>query len=407
MPILFPCRRPLREHAARSPDEIISTDPESDTLAGTATPDPDGLLADAGFRRRLRQRLLRWFDRHRRDLPWRHGRDPYRIWVSEIMLQQTQAVTVARHFGPFLEAFPTIAALASADEQAVLRLWEGLGYYRRARDLHRAAQVLAERHGGRFPDDAQALGDVPGIGRYTLGAVLSQAFDRRLPILEVNSRRVLSRLFGVRGEVTRGPAQRWLWHVAEEILPRRRVGDFNQSLMELGALVCTPARPRCSLCPIAADCAAFRRGLQDTVPARSAAPAPVHVREAAVVVSRQGRVLLVQRPSHGRWANLWEFPHGELLPDETHEAAVARLLPALTGIRGSVGPELMMVRHTIMHYRVTVVCFESRHRAGRFLAGAYQDGRWLLPNQLSAYPVSMPQRRLAQALTTSRQQRLF
>src|SRR5262249_26591429 len=197
------------------------------------------------LRRWLRRRLLHWFGRHRRDLPWRRTRDPYAIWVSEVMLQQTQVATVIPFFERFCRSFPTLAALAAADEQDVLRHWEGLGYYRRARALHRAAQVLAAHHDGTFPNDPDIVRRLPGIGRYTLGAVLSQAFDRRLPILEANSLRVLCRLFGVRADPRSGPTRRLLWRLAEELLPPRRVGDFNQALMELAALVSSPSSPRC------------------------------------------------------------------------------------------------------------------------------------------------------------------
>src|SRR5437764_9937338 len=203
----------------------------------------------------IRRRLLAWFDRHRRDLPWRRDRDPYRVWVSEVMLQQTTVAAVVPYFQRFLAAFPTVTALAAADEQDVLRLWEGLGYYRRARHLHRAARLLAAR-GGSFPRDPARLRGVPGMGRYTANAVLSQAFDRRLPILEANSQRVLCRLFGRTEDPRRGPLRRWLWRAAEEVLPRKRVGEFNQALMELGALVCTPQAPRCGGCPLRTKCRA-------------------------------------------------------------------------------------------------------------------------------------------------------
>ena len=219
--------------------------------------------------RRLPRRLLAWFARHRRDFPWRRDRDPYRIWVSEVMLQQTQAATVVPYFERFLQAFPTLAHLAAAEEQDVLRLWEGLGYYRRARDLLRTARLLAATNEGRFPDDLVGLHGLPGLGRYTRNAVLSQAFDLRLPILEANSVRVLARLFGRTGDPRSGPEQRWLWAAAESLLPSRRVGDFNQALMELGALVCTPTAPRCGECPLAADCAARRLGLQAVIPERA------------------------------------------------------------------------------------------------------------------------------------------
>ncbi len=202
--------------------------------------------------------LLRWFDRHARNLPWRRTRDPYAIWISEVMLQQTQVATVIPYFERFLNAFPSLSALAAADEQHVLRLWEGLGYYRRARNLHQAAQLLHAEHAERFPDDADVLRRLPGFGRYTANAVLSQAFDRRLPILEANSRRVLCRLFGVRDDPQEAAVQARLWTAAEALLPVKRVGAFNQALMELGALVCTPARPQCSRCPLSRQCQARR-----------------------------------------------------------------------------------------------------------------------------------------------------
>src|SRR5262245_25283601 len=191
------------------------------------------------------------------------------------MLQQTQVATVVPYFERFLHRFPTLEALAAADEQEVLRLWEGLGYYRRARDLHGAARHLAGRHEAQVPDDPAAFGSLPGVGRYILGAVLSQAFDRRLPILEANSERVLCRLFGQQEDPRRGPVCSWLWQVAEALLPARRVGDFNQALMELGALVCTPATPRCDACPLAADCTARRLALQSVIPFRAKPPAPI------------------------------------------------------------------------------------------------------------------------------------
>ena len=369
------------------------------------TPDP---LRDRQARARLRRALRRWYVRHRRDLPWRHDRDPYRIWVSEVMLQQTQVAAVVPYFQRFLQAFPTLADLAAADVQEVLRLWEGLGYYRRARDLHRAARQIVAEHGGRLPRDPALLGRLPGVGRYMVGAVLSQAFDQRLPIVEANSQRVLCRLFGQRSDPRRGPTQRWLWQAAAALLPRRHVGEFNQALMELGALVCTPAAPRCPACPLRRQCAAHRLGLQEEIPARPAPPRIEEVREAAAVVRRGRSVLLVQRPEPGRWAGMWEFPHGPLGDGETHEEALARLLPALTGLSANLGPELATIRHGITRFRITLVCFEAQYRSGKFHSSFYRQGRWVAPAELERYPFSVPQRRLATIfLDANRQRHLF
>jgi len=376
---------------------------EHPTEGGAPPPVPLG-PAD---RRRAARRLLAWFARHGRDLPWRRTRDPYAIWVSEVMLQQTQVATVIPYFERFLHAFPTLRDLAAAEEQEVLKLWEGLGYYRRARDLHRAARLLAASHNGQIPDDADVFRALPGVGRYTAGAVLSQAFDRRLPILEANSLRVLCRLLGLRHDPRSGQAQRQLWRAAEDLLPARAAGQFNQALMELGALVCTLRSPGCAACPLTDVCAARVLNLQQEIPAKPTAPSTVAVREAAVVVRRKARVLLVQRPAQGRWAGMWEFPHGPLGEQETHEQAAARLLREATGLEADLGGELLTLKHGITRFRITLVCFEAAHRKGSFRPGLYVRGEWVKPQQLATYPVSSPQRRLAQSLLRPRQPRLF
>ncbi len=373
--------------------------------SASAAPTDHPVSAAASLRKRLAQRLLDWFARERRDLPWRRDRDPYRIWVSEVMLQQTQAATVVPYFERFLQAFPTLTDLAAATEQDVLRLWEGLGYYRRARDLLRTARLLASTNGGRFPDEPAVLHGMPGLGRYTRNAVLSQAFDLRLPILEANSVRVLTRLFGRTGDPRRGPEQRWLWAAAETLLPLRRAGDFNQALMELGALVCTPKSPRCDECPLAKGCVARRLGLQAVIPARAPAPELALVREAAVVVCRGEQVLLLQRPPDGRWASLWEFPHAPLLEGEASDEAAARLLHELTGLQGRLVSEIITLRHGVTRFRITLVCFEAEYLSGEFRSDFYQQAVWLTPAELGAYPVSSPQRRLAKILADDKKQR--
>src|SRR5262245_49970721 len=287
------------------------------------------ILHDAVVRAQARRRLLAWFDRHARDLPWRRRRDPYAVWISEVMLQQTQVATVVGYFPRFLEEFPDVETLAAADERDVLRVWEGLGYYRRARALHQAARRLCADCAGRIPDDPEILMGLPGLGRYTVNAILSQAYERRLPILETNSRRVLCRLLGERGDPAAAPVQARLWSAAAALLPRRRVGAFNQALMELGALVCTADRPDCGRCPLSSHCAARLLGAQSAIP-RAPKRLPIEeVREVAVAVWRRRRMLLVQRPEGGRWAGMWELPRRAIAAGATPEAVAQELLAEL------------------------------------------------------------------------------
>jgi A/G-specific adenine glycosylase len=357
----------------------------------------------------VRTRLLNWFDAHKRDLPWRADRDPYRIWVSEVMLQQTTVAAVVPYFRRFLAALPTVAALAAADEQQVLRLWEGLGYYRRARHLHAAAKQLQNDHGGKLPDDPAVWAGLPGVGRYILGAVLSQAFDRRLPVVEANSLRVLARLFGYRGDPREGAGKTWVWAAAEAVLPAKRAGDFNQALMELGALVCTPAEPDCDTCPLAAHCVAKRDGLQAQIPPRKKAKAVTEVAEVGVVIRDGGKVLLCRRRADAaRWQNMWEVPHAEQQPGEDAATAAMRVAKELTGLRVEVGPEVTTIRHGVTRYAITLVCLEAMRTGGEFRSDFYAEGTWATPGELADYPVSSPQRKLMSELARpSRQPRLF
>ena len=357
----------------------------------------------------MRAKLLNWFAQHRRDLPWRSSRDPYRIWVSEVMLQQTSVPVVIPYFERFLAAFPTVEALAQADEQQVLKLWEGLGYYRRARHLHAAAKALVAAHGGILPDDPEVWAELPGIGRYILGAVLSQAFDRKLPIVEANSLRVLSRLFAYRGDPRDGKGKAWVWSAAQTLLPQRRVGDFNQALMELGALVCTPTKPECGKCPLATRCQARLKGIQEEIPPPKRQAAAANVVEVGAIIRDGPRILLCRRRHDaGRWQNMWEAPHGPVAADEDLAAAAVRIARELTGLDVEPGKEVLTVRHTVTRYRITLTFVESMVRGGCFAPGFYAAGEWLSRSELHKHPVSSPQRRLIVELTKrGRQQRLF
>jgi A/G-specific adenine glycosylase len=314
------------------------------------------------------------------------------------MLQQTQAAAVVPYFRHFVKVFPSVVALARARENDVLRLWEGLGYYRRARALHAAARIMVERHGGKVPSDPLALAALPGVGRYIQGAILSQAFAERWPVVEANSERVLCRLLGLRQNPKATAVQRWLWQTAEALLPSRGAGDHNQALMELGALVCMPRAPRCQSCPLISHCRARRSGLEAAIPRPKAKPSILHVREVAVALQKRRNFLLVQRPNGARWAGLWEFPRFELA-DGDQPARVARtMLEQRTGLRATIGTELLSLCHTVTRHRIRLVCLRARYQAGQFQARWYPKGRWVRTDELSAFAGSVTQRRLTEAL---------
>jgi A/G-specific adenine glycosylase len=315
------------------------------------------------------------------------------------MLQQTPVTTVIPYFRRFVKQFPTLSALAASRRDEVLRTWEGLGYYRRAHQLHRAACLLKKQGYRAFPNEPAIVRALPGVGRYILGAVLSQAFDRRLPIVETNSERVLCRLFGYGGDPRKAPLRRRLWETAEKLLPRRHVGDFNQALMELGALVCTVTRPQCDVCPLSGHCLANRQGLQRMLPLRSQRAAVVEEQEITAVIRRGRHVLLVQRPEGGRWGGMWEFPRGPVGDDESLETAVRRMMAEKTGLSVRLGPKLLTVRHAVNHHQITLTCFCARYSSGAFRSRTYRRARWLTVKDFATLPFSSPQRRLARAVS--------
>ena len=352
-------------------------------------------LPSAAYARKLRARLFSWYRQTHRDLPWRRYRDPYAIWVSEVMLQQTQVATVIPFFIRFLERFPTLATLAAASEQDVLQLWEGLGYYRRARHLHAAAQQIVAEHQGQFPMDPDTLGQLPGMGRYTVGAILSQAFDRPLPVVDANVARILARWFACQTDLRSSPVQAWLWETAARLLPRRKAGTFNQALMELGQTVCIPRQPMCLLCPVAAFCAARQHGMQNRIPVQAPPPARTAVSEVAVVLRRDKAFLLVQRPAHGRWSNMWEFPHGERKNRESAARAAARLALALTGYAVTLLADKTTITHGITRFDIEMTCVLAEATGGGWQSKYYVDHRWLPLAEVAKYPLSRPQRQLA------------
>jgi A/G-specific adenine glycosylase len=360
------------------------------------TTNTDTLLPDSAWLRSFRRGLVAWYGRNARELPWRGTRDPYAVWLSEIMLQQTQVETVKPYFLRFMAALPSIAALAAADEQQVLRLWEGLGYYRRARQLHQAARQVVAEHAGRFPRDPAAVERLPGIGRYTAGAILSIAFGVRRPILEANTVRLFSRLLGYEGPTTSSAGQRLLWAAAEAVLPRRDPGRFNQALMELGSQVCRPRGPACDACPVTGLCRARQLGRQQEIPRAKPRTKFEELTEAAVLIRRRGYVLVIQWPEGGRWAGLWDFPRFAV--SGRTEAEIRRELieqvRRMTGAEIVPGEHRKTLRHGVTRYRITLHCYDA--------ACASHDGvgeilvqKWVRPGKLADLPLSSTGRELA------------
>jgi len=354
------------------------------------------LWTDAQWRARLRRSLLNWFRHHARDLPWRQSQDPYGVWVSEIMLQQTQVATVESYFRRFRKRFPDVATLAAADEDEVLRFWEGLGYYRRARQMLLAARQIVDIHQGRFPETFDEVIALPGIGRYTAGAILSIALDQQYPILEANSQRVLARLVALRDPPTTSASQRLLWTVATQILPKKEVGRFNQAVMELGSLVCQPKQPACPQCPAASCCATFAKGLQDVVPPPKEKKPYTEVRETAVLAARNGRVLLRRCAPNERWAGLWDFPRftSPEGPNAHHGVRVA--VEQLTGYRVGVKEEVATLRHGVTRFRITLNVLRVEIESGRKHRG--KDVRWVPKAELSDTPLSATGRKIAEMI---------
>lgn len=350
--------------------------------------------------RLIRSRLVRWYRRHRRDLPWRRTRSPYFVLVSEIMLQQTQVETVIPYYERFIKVFPTLEALAAAPTERVLKLWEGLGYYGRARNLQRAAQAVVERCGGVIPDDPAALAELPGIGRYTAGAVASIAYGRSAPILDGNVKRVLCRVFALRTDPRERATERQLWALAAALVPSRSVSDFNQALMELGALVCTPKRPTCLLCPIASACAAAAAGLQQTLPVRTPRRPPADEQVAVGVVLRGGAVLMRPRPAKGLLGGLWGLPEVVCVADDPTGAQ--RALGAAVGIELAAGQPLAPVRHVYTHKRVLYRPFLMRAAAAAAAAPTMAAGWcWLPLADLGGVPIARATRRILDQLAAA------
>ncbi len=336
-------------------------------------------------KRELRTQLLRWFDQHQRALPWRQTKDPYGIWVSEVMLQQTQVDRVVRYWTKFLARFPTVNSLANAELADVLSMWTGLGYYSRARNLHGAAKELVAKFQGALPDSVDALLTLPGFGRYTAGAVASIAFELEAPLVDGNVARVLSRVLELEGAPGDRKREAALWEAAEVLVTGARPGDWNQALMELGATVCVPQNPLCLLCPVRGACLALAAGRVDELPPPKKATRRKRL-EFAVAVARKGDlVLLARREEKGLFGGLWELPAVEVGPEDDVDHALTQLL----GKRATIGPELLVLERTLTHRDLFLRLHPVRLAAklGKPPAG-YLEWRWVADHERAALGMS-------------------
>lgn len=340
--------------------------------------------------------LLAWYDEVARDLPWRGEVDPYRVWVSEIMLQQTQVETVKPFYARWCERFPTVQALAEADLEDVLNCWQGLGYYRRARSLHAAAQQIVAAHGGRLPDELATLRKLPGIGDYTAGAIASIAFGTRAPAIDGNVVRVVTRLAAIGGEPGSGATKSAVRESVEALLPAERPGDFNQALMELGATVCTPTKPGCESCPLRGNCRALAAGDVERYPETSKAAQPRDRLHVCAVIAGPDGWLVGRRPLDGRWGGLWELPRVELDPGADPAAGLRNGLAESLGVDVEVLASQAMVRHAVSGERIRLEAWTVRLDGDPEPVG-YDALQWTWA--FGELPMSTAQRKLLRALT--------
>jgi A/G-specific adenine glycosylase len=346
----------------------------------------------------ITDKILTWYAQHQRDLPWRKTRNPYFIWISEIMLQQTQVETVIPYYKRFLSRFPTIRSLAKSSLDDVLKVWENLGYYSRARNLHAAAREIMTKGKGKVPKTLEGLLSLPGLGPYTAAAVLSFAFGERIAAVDGNARRVISRLFAIEESLHLGKTQRRISAIAGELVPEKDSASFNQGLMDLGASICSPRKPSCDLCTLSNLCQAFRTGLQDSLPVnKKRDPLPHKDIMAGIIADAKGRLLIAQRPMTGLLGGLWKFPGGERVPKETLKDALERSVREELGIRIRVRKPMISVKHAYTHFRISLHAFHCRLEAGHPRALTCLRWRWVRPSDLNRFPFSKAERKIIAA----------
>lgn len=350
------------------------------------------------LKRTFQNKLLTWYRKNARDLPWRESKDPYQIWVSEIMLQQTRVETVIPYYTRWMTVFPTLHSLAKARQDQVLSGWEGLGYYSRARNLHQASKIVVEEYQGKLPQDSVSLQALPGIGRYTAGAIASIAFGIDAPVLDGNVRRVYARYFNISTPLQTSGTERILWQIAQEILPSGSAGEFNQALMELGALICHPKNPDCENCPLAESCLANNLNLQESRPVRKKKSPLPHLQVTAAVFQENGKVFLAKRPPDGLLGGMWEFPGGKQKDKETLPETLRREIREELRVPISVGEALGVYHHAYTHYKVTLHAFHCSLNSRDIQLTFHTESAWVSLDSLANYPMGKLDRLISRKL---------
>ena len=348
--------------------------------------------------KQIQRKLLNWYKKYQRDLPWRQSRDPYAIWVSEIMLQQTQVVTVKPYYARFLKKFPTVKKLAQANLDDVYKLWEGLGYYTRARNLHRAAQQVVADYHSRLPQTIAELTSLPGIGPYTAGAIASIAFDLDEPILDGNVMRVLCRLFKIQTPPQDTSTQKKLWSLARKMIPTGKASFFNQALMDLGATICAPRNPQCNLCPLEQLCQAKKANLQNKLPLKIKRPPVPHYDIGVGVIWKKDKILIDRRKPDGLLGGLWEFPGGKQKKNEAIKTTIRREIKEELNINIEVDKPLITVRHAYSHFKITLHVYTCRYHSGRPKAIGCSAYKWIDLDQLDDFTFPTANHKIIAAL---------
>lgn len=346
----------------------------------------------------FRTRLLAWYDKHKREMPWRDCDNPYKIWISEIMLQQTRVDQAMPYFHRFMERFPTVHDLAVADQQEVLKVWEGLGYYSRARNLHHAAKTVVDEFNGKLPDNDEDIRKLKGIGPYTASAVLSIAYSRPHAVVDGNVLRVLTRYLGIEDDIRSTQTKNTIQKAADELLDKNRPGDFNQAVMELGATVCTPSNPDCEACPINADCVAYSTLKTDSIPYKSPAKKRPHHQIGVGIIKSGDEVLIALRPEDAMLGGLWEFPGGKQKEDEEITKTVVRELKEELGVDVYISKPLMKLDHAYSHFKITLHAYMCELKNGKPEPKTSQEIRWVPINKLNDYPFPKANRKLTEKL---------